>query len=116
MKNVPYKNLNSSKSTIKKLIKELQIKVRWARSALEAVFRIHLLLMRIQVTNISLRFNEFFLTKQSCQIIFLHFSLIFMLNSMNHSEIRNFLFFSQFLVDILLFGSLISEKVSGVSV
>ena len=48
-----------------------------------------------------------------------------MLNSMNHSEIRNFLFFStvesklffsQFLVDILLFGSLISEKVSGVSV
>ena len=36
-------------------------------------------MIRIQVMNISLKFTEFFLTTQNCQIIFLLFSFIFML-------------------------------------
>ena len=37
-------------------------------------------------------------------------------NSFFFQQLRVNFFFSQFLVDILLFGSLISEKVSGASV
>ena len=79
---------------------DLAIKLCHSKSML----MIHIILMRIRildphwkiwirilVMNISIRFPDFFLTKQNCQIIFFFLSLIFILNLMSHSRIRKFL-------------------------
>ena len=87
-----------------KLKGQLMLLERWCISP---VLRIHLILIRIQVMNISLRIAEFFITKQNepYKEIFILYTLSFFNSSdLGFDFESKKVFLLQFLVDILPLG------------